>query len=55
MDINDIRTVLTLAGFVGFIGIVMWAYGRSAQSEFEVAQTLPFADDARTADEEDGR
>jgi cytochrome c oxidase cbb3-type subunit IV len=49
MDINDIRTVLTLAGFVGFIGIVMWAYGRGAKSEFEVAQALPFADDAEPA------
>jgi cytochrome c oxidase cbb3-type subunit 4 len=55
MDINDIRAVLTVLGFVGFIGIFLWAYGRGAQSEFETAQAIPFADEAAPTDQEGGR
>lgn len=51
MDINDIRTALTVLGFIGFSGIVIWAYGRTAGPGFEVAQALPFADEAAADDE----
>jgi len=45
MDINDIRAVLTVLGFAGFVGIVVWAYSRSAKKGFDEAEALPFADD----------
>jgi len=45
MDINDIRAVLTLLGFLGFCGITVWAYSSRARKGFEEAATLPFDDD----------
>jgi cytochrome c oxidase cbb3-type subunit 4 len=45
MDINDIRAVLTLLGFLGFCGIAVWAYSGRARKGFEEAAALPFDDD----------
>ena len=45
MDLNDARAVLTLLGFLGFIGIVAWAYSKSAHQGFKQASELPFADE----------
>jgi cytochrome c oxidase cbb3-type subunit 4 len=45
MDLNDARAVLTLLGFLGFIGIVAWAYSKSARKGFKEASELPFADE----------
>jgi cytochrome c oxidase cbb3-type subunit 4 len=44
MDINVIRSAVTVLTFAAFIGIVWWAYRRRSQKEFEVAAQLPFAD-----------
>lgn len=44
MDLNDMRAVLTVLGFVGFIAIVVWAYSRGAKKGFREAADLPFAD-----------
>ena len=46
MDINDIRAVLTLLGFLGFCGITVWAYSSRARKGFEEAAALPFDDEA---------
>ena len=35
MDINTIRTMVTLAAFLAFLGIVWWAYGPSRRDRFE--------------------
>ena len=35
MDINLLRSVVTLAALVAFLGIVWWAYGPSRQARFE--------------------
>ncbi|HQR72264.1 MAG TPA: cbb3-type cytochrome c oxidase subunit 3 [Burkholderiaceae bacterium] len=45
MDLNDARAVLTLLGFIGFIGIVAWAYSKGARKGFKEASELPFADE----------
>jgi cytochrome c oxidase cbb3-type subunit 4 len=45
MDINDIRAVLTLVGFLSFCGIAAWAYSSRARKGFEEAAALPFDDD----------
>lgn len=45
MDVNDLRSLMTLLCFVGFIGVVLWAYSGRQASRFEEASRLPFADD----------
>ena len=45
MDINDLRSVVTVVSLLTFLGIVWWAYGvKSNKQRFEEAANLPFAD-----------
>jgi cytochrome c oxidase cbb3-type subunit 4 len=45
MDINTLRSIVTVVTFFVFIGIVVWAWsGRNAQGFDEAAQ-LPFKQD----------
>jgi cytochrome c oxidase cbb3-type subunit 4 len=37
MDINQIRTVLTVLVFLVFAGIVWWAYGSKRKHRFDAA------------------
>ena len=47
MDINDLRSAVTVLSLVTFLGIVWWAYGlKSNQRRFDEAADLPFDDDA---------
>lgn len=45
MDVNELRTIITVACFIAFIGIVYWAYSGRQKSRFDEAANLPFADD----------
>ena len=46
MDINDLRSLVTVVFLVTFLGIVWWAYGlRGNKKRFEEAANLPFADE----------
>lgn len=45
MDINDLRSILTVLAFATFIGIVLWAYSRRRHAAFEEAANLPFTED----------
>ena len=45
MDINDLRSIMTVVTFATFVGIVWWAYGRGQQRRFDEAANLPFAED----------
>jgi len=45
MDINDLRSIVTVAGLLCFLAIVGWAYGKSSKKGFEEAANLPFAED----------
>jgi cytochrome c oxidase cbb3-type subunit 4 len=45
MDINDLRSVVTVVSLLTFVGIVAWAWSRRNQSNFEEAAQLPFKDD----------
>ena len=45
MDINDLRALLTLVGFVTFCALAAWAYSQGARKGFDEAQVLPFDDD----------
>ena len=50
MDINDLRSIVTVVSLLTFLGIVWWAYGlKSNKRRFEEAANLPFAD--READQ----
>lgn len=45
MDINLIRSLVTVLAFAAFLGIVWWAYSASRKERFENAARLPFDDD----------
>lgn len=45
MDINTLRTLVTLASFAVFVGIVGWAYSPRRRDDFSQAERLPFEQD----------
>lgn len=45
MEINDLRIVVTVLGFVCFLGICAWAYSKHAKTGFDEAAQLPLTDD----------
>ncbi|MDI3514762.1 MAG: cbb3-type cytochrome oxidase subunit 3 [Gammaproteobacteria bacterium] len=45
MDINDIRSLITVLGLVCFLAICAWAYSKHAKAGFDAAARLPFSDD----------
>ena len=42
MDLNDLRSVLTVLLLVVFVGIVAWAWSRRNRAAFDEAARLPF-------------
>lgn len=45
LDINTVRSATTLASFVLFIGIMVWAWSKRRAADFEQAANLPFEQD----------
>jgi len=45
VDIDTLRTVITVVSFAAFVGIVLWAWSGGARRRFEEAARLPFAED----------
>ncbi len=45
MDVNTLRSLVTVAGLITFIGIVVWAWSRRNAADFEQAARLPFEQD----------
>ena len=45
MDINDLRSIVTVVSFLTFVGIVLWAWSGKAGRAFEEAARLPFDED----------
>ena len=45
MDINTLRSLVTVLTFIVFIGIVAWPLSRRRPAEFEEAAQLPFRQD----------
>jgi cytochrome c oxidase cbb3-type subunit IV len=45
MDINTLRSVMTVVSFVVFLGIVAWAVSAKNKSRFEQAAQLPLLED----------
>jgi cytochrome c oxidase cbb3-type subunit 4 len=44
MDLNLARSLVTLAAFVAFLGIVWWAYAPARRERFERDARLPLDD-----------
>jgi cytochrome c oxidase cbb3-type subunit 4 len=42
MDINTLRSIVTVVAFAAFIGIVLWAYSDRRKEAFDQAARLPF-------------
>jgi cytochrome c oxidase cbb3-type subunit 4 len=42
MDINDIRSAVTVLGFVAFVALVRWVWAARRHSAFDAAAQLPF-------------
>jgi len=47
VDLDLIRSAVTLASFAAFLGVVWWAYAPSRKSRFERDALLPFDEDER--------
>jgi len=45
MDINDLRSFVTVVSLFAFLGIVAWAWSRSNRAGFDEAARLPFAEE----------
>ena len=45
MDINDLRSAVTVISFLTFVGILIWAWSRRNKADFEEAAMLPFQDE----------
>ncbi|MDO5086213.1 MAG: cbb3-type cytochrome c oxidase subunit 3 [Comamonadaceae bacterium] len=45
MDINLLRSIVTVLALAVFIGIVIWAWSRRNQERFDEAARLPFEQD----------
>lgn len=46
MDINDLRSVITVLLFLVFIGIVWWAYSDRRKQVYDQAARIPLDDDS---------
>ena len=45
MDVNDLRTLITVLAFLAFVGIVAWAWSGKRREHFEEAARVPLEDD----------
>lgn len=44
MDINDLRSIVTVVSFLTFLGIIWFAYAKGNKKRFDEAANLPFAE-----------
>jgi cytochrome c oxidase cbb3-type subunit 4 len=42
MDVNDLRTAVTVVSFVCFAGIVAWAWSRRNRAHLDDCARIPF-------------
>jgi cytochrome c oxidase cbb3-type subunit 4 len=42
MDVNDLRSAVTVVSLMVFVGIVAWAWSRGNRRHFDIAARLPF-------------
>ncbi len=54
MDINDLRSLMTVVSLITFVGIVVWAYSRKRKAAFDAAARSVFdEEDAHLASHRD--
>ena len=46
MDINDLRSAVTVIGLLLFVALVVWVYRAPRRQAFDAAARLPFAGEA---------
>jgi len=46
MDMNDIRSFVTLLSFVLFLGLMVWTWRPTRRRDFDSAAQLPFTGEA---------
>ena len=46
MDINDLRSIITVLAFLALMGIVWWAYSDRRKQTYDEAARLPLDDDS---------
>jgi len=45
MDVNDLRSIITVVCLLLFVGIVCWAWSGNRKADFDAAARLPLDDD----------
>ena len=45
MGIDELRIAVTIASFVAFIGVIVWALAKRNRAAFHEAEMLPFLDE----------
>ncbi len=45
MDVNDMRSAVTVALFLLFLALVVYTWSRKRKAEYDEAARLPFADE----------
>ncbi len=45
MDVNTLRSVVTVLTFILFLGILVWTLSKRRSEDFEEAAKLPFGQD----------
>lgn len=45
MDINSLRVISTVLGFIVFVGILLWAFSSQRKEAFDAAARLPLEKD----------
>ena len=46
MDLNDLRSAITVLSLLIFSGIMAWTWWPRRRADFDAAARLPFADEA---------
>jgi cytochrome c oxidase cbb3-type subunit 4 len=46
MDVNDLRSAVTVLSLLLFLWLVGWAWSRGRKTDFDEAARLPFEDEA---------
>ena len=47
MELNDLRSLITLASFAVFVGIVIWAFSKRRKQDFTRAANSVFEDEGK--------
>lgn len=47
MDLNDLRSAVTVASLLIFVAIMAWTWQRKRREAFEEAARLPFLEEAQ--------